>query len=159
MATEKKVSDILRDAGYEPVEGRAIIVSYAPANLSAQIARFFINDFFVLQICKDSLVLVPFSKIMRLKKEVALELPFAHIHAVTVREDMLNYRIELETDEGPISLSAQQKELSEFRTSGTLAVGMSGFGTGILGAPVLQVGNWHRANLDATLEALKALPC
>lgn len=158
MATEKKVNDILKDAGYTPIEGRAIIVTYAPANLSDQIARFFSNEFFVLQMCESSLVLVPFSKLtMALKKEVALEIPCERIRKVEVREDLLNYRIELDTDDGVIALSAQQKELSEFRFSGTLAVGMSGFGTGTAGAGFLKLDNWHRANLDVTLEALKAM--
>ena len=41
MATEKIVNEILKDAGYTPKEGRAIIVTYAPANLSEKITRFF----------------------------------------------------------------------------------------------------------------------
>ena len=55
-----------------------------------------------------------------------------------------DWRIELDTDKGRIALSAQQKELSE--------------GSGILGSGPLKIANWHRANLDATLAALKALP-
>lgn len=62
MATEKKINTILKEAGYNPMEGRAIIVTYAPANLSEKITRFFSNEFFVLQMCENSLVLVPFSK-------------------------------------------------------------------------------------------------
>ena len=69
-----------------------------------------------------------------------------------------DWRIELDTDKGRIALSAQQKELSEWRHSGTLSVGMSGLGSGILGSGPLKIANWHRANLDATLAALKALP-
>lgn len=45
MATEKKINTILKEAGYNPMEGRAIIVTYAPANLSEKITRFFSNDF------------------------------------------------------------------------------------------------------------------
>lgn len=158
MANEKKVSEILREAGYEPLEERAIIVTYAAENMSEKITRFFNNEFFVLQICQDSIVLVPFGKLfLELKKEVALQIPLESIHAVRVREDMLNYLIELYTDEGTIMLSTQQKELSEFRSSGTLAVGTGGLGTGILGAKSLKSVNWHRKNLDATLHALKEL--
>lgn len=158
MATEKKVTEILREAGYEPVEDRAIIVSYALVNMSEKIARFFHNEFFVLQICRESIVLVPFGKLLLdLKKEVALEIPFDSIKAVSVSEDMLNYSIELDTDEGIITLSAQQKELSEFRSSGTLATGMSGLNSGVSGAKFLKPENWHRKNLDATLEAMKGL--
>ena len=62
MATEKKINTILKEAGYNPMEGRAIIVTYAPANLSEKITRFFSNEFFVLQMCENSLVLVPLSK-------------------------------------------------------------------------------------------------
>ena len=35
---------------------------------------------------------------------------------------------------------------------------MSGFGSGLMGSGPLKVANWHRANLDATLADLKALP-
>ena len=93
-----------------------------------------------------------------LKKDVALEIPYNTIRKLDVKEDMFNWRIELYTDEGMIALSAQQKELSEWRHSGTLSVGMSGLGSGIMGSGALKVANWHRSNLDATLEALKALP-
>ena len=140
------------------MEGRAIIVTYAPANLSEKITRFFSNEFFVLQMCENSLVLVPFSKMtLALKKEVALEIPYESIRKVEVREDMLNYRIELDTGDGMIALSAQQKELSEFRSSGTLAASMSGLNTGAAASGFLKVENWHRANLDIVLEELKKL--
>ena len=159
MPAEKIVKEIIKDAGYTPMEARAIIVTYAPANLSEKITRFFSNEFFVLQMCESSLVLLPFGRMsFMLKKNVALEIPYDSIHKVEIREDLLNYRIELDTDDGLIALSAQQKELSEFRTSGTLSVGMSGLGSGIVGPKELKVENWHRSNLDATLEALKALP-
>ncbi len=159
MPAEKIVKEIIKDAGYTPMEDRAIIVTYAPANLSEKITHFFSNEFFVLQMCESSLVLLPFGRMsFMLKKNVALEIPYDSIHKVEIREDLLNYRIELDTDDGLIALSAQQKELSEFRTSGTLSVGMSGLGSGIVGPKELKVENWHRSNLDATLEALKALP-
>lgn len=159
MPAEKIVKEMIKDAGYTPMEDRAIIVTYAPANLSEKITRFFSNEFFVLQMCESSLVLLPFGRMsFMLKKNVALEIPYDSIHKVEIREDLLNYRIELDTDDGLIALSAQQKELSEFRTSGTLSVGMSGLGSGIVGPKELKVENWHRSNLDATLEALKALP-
>ena len=159
MPAEKIVKEMIKDAGYTPMEDRAIIVTYAPANLSEKITRFFSNEFFVLQMCESSLVLLPFGRMsFMLKKKVALEIPYDSIHKVEIREDLLNYRIELDTDDGLIALSAQQKELSEFRTSGTLSVGMSGLGSGIVGPKELKVENWHRSNLDASLEALKALP-
>lgn len=160
MPSEKIVRDVIKEAGFSPIENRSIIVTYAPGNLSEKIVRFFSNEFFVLQMCESSLVLLPFGRMsLMLKKDVALEIPYKNIRKVTIQEDMLNYRIELDTDEGVIALSAQQKELSEFRTSGTLSVGMSGLGSGITGAKYLKVKNWHRSNLDATLEALRQLNC
>lgn len=160
MPSEKIVHDILKKAGYSPMKDRSIIVTYAPANLSEKIVRFFSNEFFVLQMCESSLILLPFGRMsFMLKKNVALEIPYKSIRKVDIQEDMLNYRIELDTDDGIIALSAQQKELSEFRTSGTLSVGMSGLGSGITGSKYLKVKNWHRSNLDATLESLKALNC
>ena len=94
---------------------------------------------------------------MNLKKEVALEVPFDQIRGVEIHEDMLNYRIELDTDGGQICLSTQQKELSEFRSSGTLAAGVSGLGTNRSGGKILKPVNWHCVNLDATLEELRKL--
>ena len=63
MATEKKVFEIIKEAGFEPIEDKGIVVKYAPENLSAKIANFFSMEFYVLQLCKDELVLVPFSTI------------------------------------------------------------------------------------------------
>lgn len=158
MASEKIVTEIIRRAGYEPIKEQAIIVSLAAANLSDKIIRLFKNEFFVLQICEDSIVLVPFGKMFfDLKKKVSLQIPFSSIHAVRVNADGFNYRIELDTDDGTVMLSTQQKELSEWRTSGFLASGTSASGTGILGAKFLRPINWHRKNLDATLDTLRAL--
>src|SRR5699024_12756709 len=123
MPAEKYVTEFVKEAGFTPIPDRAIIVTYAPANMSERVVKFFSNEFFVLQMCEDSLVLLPFGRMsFMLKKDVALEIPYDRIHRVEVREDMLNYRIELDTEDGLISLSTQQKELSEFRTSGTLSV-------------------------------------
>ena len=159
MPAEKYVTEFVKEAGFTPIPDRAIIVTYAPANMSERVVKFFSNEFFALQMGQDSLVLLPFGRMsFMLKKDVALEIPYNTIRKVEVKEDMLNWRIELDTDEGMIALSAQQKELSEWRHSGTLSVGMSGLGSGIMGSGALKVANWHRSNLDATLEALKALP-
>lgn len=159
MPAEKFVTQFVKEAGFDPIPDRAIIVTYAPADLSEKVVKFFSNEFFALQMCRDSLVLLPFGRMsLMLKKDVALEIPYRAIHKVEIKEDLLNWRIELDTDEGLIALSAQQKELSEWRHSGTLSVGMSGLGSGITGSGPLKVANWHRANLDATLADLKALP-
>ena len=56
------------------------------------------------------MVLLPFGRMsFMLKKNVALELPYDRIRKVEVREDMLNYRIELDTEDGLISLSRAAK--------------------------------------------------
>ena len=51
--TEKRVMDIVKSAGFEPIADKGIIVKYAPENLSAKIAQFFSMEFYVLQLCKD----------------------------------------------------------------------------------------------------------
>lgn len=146
MATEKKVFEIIKEAGFEPIEDKGIVVKYAPENLSAKIANFFSMEFYVLQLCKDELVLVPFSTITAgLKKEVTLQIPYSTIKSVAVTEDMLNYQIAITTDTDTIRLTAQQKELSDFRSTGMLAFYNDG----------LKMSNWHKENLDGTLEALK----
>ena len=62
--------------------------------------------------------------------------------SVEVREDLLNYQILIQTGSDMIRFTTQQKELSEFRTSGALSGAM----------------NWHRKNLDATLKSLREMP-
>lgn len=144
MASEKKVFDVIKEAGFEPIEDRGIIVKYAPENLSAKIANFFSMEYYVLQLCDSELVLVPFSTITAgLKKEVALQIPYSAIKSVSVKEDLLNYLISITTDTDIINLSTQQKELSDFRSAGFLTFGS------------VNVSNWHKKNLDGTLEALK----
>ena len=77
-----------------------------------------------------------------------MRLPYDEIRRVTVSEDLLNYRIAIETGEGAVTLTAQQKELSDLRTAGMLSFYSEG---------LLSVSSWHRENLDATLQALQAL--
>ena len=60
---------------------------------------------------------------------------------------MLNYQIAITTDTDTIRLTAQQKELSDFRAAGALTFYSEG----------LKMSSWHKENLDATLEALKTL--
>lgn len=146
MAAEKKVFEIIKEAGFEPIEDKGIVVKYAPENLSAKIANFFSMEFYVLQLCEDELVLIPFSTITAsLKEEVTLRIPYSAIRAVNVTEDLLNYQIAITTDTDTIRLTAQQKELSGFRSAGMLAFYNDG----------LKMSNWHAENLEGTLEALK----
>ena len=99
-----------------------------------------------MQLCKDELVLVPFSTITAgLKKEVTLQIPYSTIKSVAVTEDMLNYQIAITTDTDTIRLTAQQKELSGFRSTGMLAFYNDG----------LKMSNWHKENLDETLNMLR----
>jgi len=150
MAKEKEVQEVISKIGYEPMEGRCIIVSYAAANLSDKIAKFFQNEFYVFQMCKKEVVLVPFGQWkLDLKKEVTLDIPYEIIKSIQIVESGLNYKVTIETDDDEIILSAQQKELSDWRSAGTLA--------GTWGVLVKFSDNWHKANLDDTLEELRNL--
>lgn len=150
MAKETKVWEIIREAGFEPIENKSIIVSYAPADLSDAIVKFLgvSTEFLVLQICMEELVLIPlipFGKLdWGLKKDVALSIPFAEIIDVEIRESALNYRLTIKTKKDVITLSVQQKGLSTLRSSGILGGSLS-------------EGNWHSENLDGTLQALQEL--
>ena len=60
-----------------------------------------------MQLCKDEIVLVPFSTMTAtLKKEVTLQIPYASIKSVEVTEDLLNYQIAITTDTDTIRLTA-----------------------------------------------------
>ncbi len=151
MASEKTLLTVLAELGLEPLDDRAIIVKFAPENLSAKIARFFSMEFYVLQLCKDKLVLLPFSQLtLALKREVALEIPYSEIQSTTVEEDGLNYLVTITTLGDTIRLTAQQKELMGFRTSAMLSWDGIKF---IYGSD----DTWHGRNLDATLADLAKL--
>lgn len=151
MASEKTLLTVLAELGLEPLDDRAIVVKFAPENLSAKIARFFSMEFYVLQLCKDKLVLLPFSQLtLALKREVALEIPYSEIQSVSVNEDGLNYLVTITTLDDTIRLTAQQKELMGFRTSAMLSWDGIKF---IYGSD----DTWHGRNLDATLAALAKL--
>lgn len=151
IASEKTLLTVLAELGLEPLDDRAIIVKFAPENLSAKIARFFSMEFYVLQLCKDKLVLLPFSQLtLALKREVALEIPYSEIQSVSVNEDGLNYLVTITTLDDTIRLTAQQKELMVFRTSAMLSWDGIKF---IYGSD----DTWHGRNLDATLADLAKL--
>lgn len=151
MASEKTLLTVLAELGLEPLDDRAIVVKFAPENLSAKIARFFSMEFYVLQLCKDKLVLLPFSQLtLALKREVALEIPYSEIQSVSVNEDGLNYLVTITTLDDTIRLTAQQKELMVFRTSAMLSWDGIKF---IYGSD----DTWHGRNLDATLAELAKL--
>ena len=147
MAKEAKVWEIIREAGFEPIENKSIIVSYAPANLSDAIVRFLgvSTEFFALQICRDELVLVSFGRLdWGLKKDAALVIPFSEIMDVEIKDAALNYHITIRTEKDVITLSAQQKELSALRSSG------------MLGGSLTE-GHGHSENLDSTLQMLQEI--
>ena len=151
MASTKTLLNVLAELGLEPRDDRAIIVKFAPDNLSAKIANFFSAEFYVLQLCSDKLVLLPFSKLsLALKREVALEIPYSDIQSVTIDDDGLNYLIAITTDDNTIRLTTQQKELMGFRTSAMLSWDGIKF---IYSAD----DTWHGRNLDATLADLGKL--
>lgn len=151
MASEKTLLTVLAELGLEPLDDRAIVVKFAPENLSAKIARFFSMEFYVLQLCTDKLVLLPFSQLtLALKREVALEIPYSEIQSVSINEDGLNYRVTITTLGDTIRLTTQQKELMGFRTSAMLSWDGIKF---IYGSD----DTWHGRNLDATLADLAKL--
>ena len=148
MATEQNVYAVLQTAGLESIEDRGIIVKYAPENLTARIADFFSMEFYVLQLCRQELALIPFSTITAgLKKQVTLQLPYHDMRSVEVVRDMLNDRITITTGTDTIRLTTQQKEWSDFRSTGMLAFYHDG----------LKISNWHKENYDGTLEALQSI--
>ena len=151
MASEKTLMNVLAELGLAPRDDRAIVVKYAPNNLSDKIASFFSTEFYVLQLCEDKIVLLPFSQLsLALKREVALEIPYGYIETVTVAEDGFNYLITITTSEDTIRLTAQQKELMGFRSSALLSYD---------GLKLIYGSDdtWHGRNLDATLQDLQAL--
>lgn len=149
MANEATVKQFIQEAGYEPLEDRCIIVKYAPANLSEQVTAFFNNEFYVLQMCEHEVILLPFDPTwIHLRKDVSLVLPYGDIQSVELEDDMLNTVITIRTGSDTIRLTTQQAALSDLRTSGLYATQYAG-----------GFKNWHKENLDGTLEALKGLGC
>ena len=45
MPAEKYVTEFVKEAGFTHIPDRAIIVTYAPTNMSERIAKFFSNEF------------------------------------------------------------------------------------------------------------------
>ena len=150
MAREEKVWEYATEAGYTPLEDRCIIVKGAAGDLSDKIVQFFnLCDVAVLQMCENELILLPFDpNWATLKRDVSLVVPYSEIKSMKLADDLLNMIIDIETNNGSIRLTTQQKELSDLRTAGMLSFYSEG---------LLSVSSWHRENLDATLQALQAL--
>ncbi len=147
MAREEKIWEYARQAGYEPLEDRCIIVKYAPENLSEKITAFFNWEFYVLQMCRHEVILLPFDPTWTsLRKDVSLVLPYEEIRLVNLADDLLNTVITIHTKEDDIRLTTQQAALSDWRSSGINATQYAG-----------GFKNWHKENLGETLKALTEL--
>ena len=151
MASERKIMEYAQQAGYQPLEDHCIIVKPAPGNLSDKIVSFFKSivkcDLCVLQMCEDELILLPFDPMwVSLQEDVSLILPYGDIQSVELEDDLLNTIITIRAGEDVIRLTTQQKALSDWRMSGLNATQYAG-----------GYKNWHKENLDRTLEALKKI--
>ncbi|WP_429958535.1 hypothetical protein [Enterococcus sp. AZ196] len=80
------------------------------------------------------------------KNTEPLKIDFSTIEKVAIEELGFNYKISISCDDGDINLVAQQKELSNIRSSGAITA-ENAWGT----------ENWHANNLDDTLNELKKL--
>ena len=140
----KEAQKFIREAGYQPLEDRCIIVKYAPANLSEQVTAFFKAEFYVLQMCEHEIVLLPFNRAWHyLHKDVSLVLPYGDIQSVELEDVKFNTVITIRTGSDTIRLTTQQAALSDLRSSRVYATMYAG-----------SFKNWHKENLDGTLKAL-----
>ena len=147
MARDEKIGEYTRQAGYNPLKDRCIIVKYAPENLSEKITAFFNNKFYALQMCEHEMILLPFDPTWTsLRKDVSLVLPYGDIQSVELKDDMLNTVITIRTVDDEIRLTTQQKALSDLRNSGVYATQYAG-----------GFKNWHKENMDGMLKALTEL--
>lgn len=147
---EKKVEDFFMEAGFDAVENECILVQYAPKNLSDAVKKIFCNKFLVLQVCRDSLVIANIIAdglwALALGEDDILKIPFSEIKNIDLEESGFNYHLTIETGQDSLRFSIQQGELSNWRSSGMVT---TPFG--------LDKDNWHKHNLDRTLNALKEL--
>lgn len=135
----------LMEIGLEPVGNRAILVEYAPNdNLGDKLAHFFSSKTYILQMCKNELVLIPVHMRVAagtvayysLENKVALQLSYSSVQSVEITEKGTNYMVSITTDTDTIRLLSQKKWVGAF-----------------MGA----TGRWHRNNMDDTLQMLKSL--
>ena len=147
MARDDKIWEYTRQAGFQPLEDRCIIVKYAPENSSEKITAFFNSEFYALQMCEHEMILLPFDPTWTsLRKDVSLVLPYGDIQSVELKDDMLNTVITIRTGDDEIRLTTQQRALSDLRISGLYATQYAG-----------GFKNWHKKNLEGTLKAMTAL--
>lgn len=136
---------VREEAGFQPLENRCIVVKYAPDNLSDKIVSFFNCEFYVMQLCEHEMILLPFDRLWgSLSKDVSLTISYDEIQLVEITDELLNTIITIQAGTDTIRLTTQQKELSDLRMSGMNAAQFADGGK-----------NWHKENLDETLETLK----
>ncbi|MCI9470570.1 MAG: hypothetical protein HFH56_05045 [Lachnospiraceae bacterium] len=145
MTLDETGRKYLVEIGLEPIGNRAILVEYAPNdNLGDKLAHFFSSEPYILQMCKNELVLIPMH--MRvvagtvayysLENKVALQLSYSSIRSVEITEKGLNHMVSITTDTDTIRLQSPKKGVSSFMGS---------------------TGAWHINNIDDTLQMLKGL--
>ena len=143
MTLDETGRKYLVEIGLEPIGNRAILVEYAPNdNLGDKLAHFFSSEPYILQMCKNELVLIPMH--MRvvagtvayysLENKVALQLSYSSIRSVEITEKGLNHMVSITTDTDTIRLQSPKKGVSAFMGS---------------------TGAWHINNIDDTLQMLK----
>ena len=145
MTLDESGRKYLAEIGLEPIGNRAILVEYAPNdNLGDKLAHFFSSEPYILQICKNELVLIQMH--MRvvagtvayysLENKVALQLSYSSVQSVEITEKGTNYMVSITTDTDTIRLLSPKKGVGAF-----------------MGA----TGRWHMNNMDDTLQMLKSL--
>ena len=144
MTLDETGRKYLVEIGLEPIGNRAILVEYAPNdNLGDKLAHFFSSEPYILQMCKNELVLIPMH--MRvvagtvayysLENKVALQFSYSSIRSVEITGKGTNYMVSITTDTDTIRLLSPKKWV------------------GALGA----TDRWHMNNIDDTLQMLKGL--
>ncbi|MGL4694545.1 hypothetical protein [Enterococcus larvae] len=155
MAKEKDIYNFMVELGLEPIKNRAIVVKYAPKNLSAQVADFFTGEYFILQLCREEIAFIPVSSwSLNLKKKDVqtnglLTIKNEHIRTLLMEDSGFNTIVSIDTDEQMIRLNIQQKELSGFRSSGAIGYETNFWGT--------TYKNWHKENYEETLADIQTL--
>lgn len=90
MTLDESGRKYLVETGLEPVGNRAILVEYAPNdNLGDKLAHFFGSEPYILQMCRNELVLIPMHMNVScgtvayysLENKVALQLSYASVQS------------------------------------------------------------------------------
>ena len=150
---ESSVLETVRELGFEPMEGKCIIVKPTgkSSDWQGKLAEFISAEYFALQLCENELVFVPFNpSSLKLEALAGLIILKSAIRAVHIREDGLNNILVISTETEQYTFSIQKKTLSSFRSSGLLSSEYNNWGS--------IDKYWHVENLDRTLADLQRLP-